>query len=243
MEKEQRLNIIFQDENILVVEKPAGIVTLPDEKNKSGVFLELLLSEFPEQKKVNERGGILHRLDKDTSGLILVAKNKETFDFLVKEFKERKVEKKYLALVVGKIDGEKGVIETLVGRSPKDRKKQKAFLLLDPEAKRQGLRKAVTEYKALKHFRDNENDYTLIEASPKTGRKHQIRVHLAHIGHPIVGDKVYGFKNQPVPKGLDRHFLHATYLKIKLPSGEEKEFRCPLPTYLDAIVKQMTETQ
>ena len=243
MEKAQKLNIIFQDENILVVEKPAGIVTLPDEKTKSGVFLELLLSEFPELKNVNERGGILHRLDKDTSGLILVAKNKENFNFLVKQFKERKVEKKYLALVVGKISGEKGVIETLVGRSPKDRKKQKAFLLLDPEAKKQGLRRAITEYKILKHFRDNKNDYTLVEVSPKTGRKHQIRAHLAYVGYPIAGDKVYGFKNQPVPKGLSLHFLHASYLKIELQDGNGREFHCPLPENLKGVVEGLVEVE
>ena len=243
MEKAQKLNIIFQDENILAVEKPAGIITLPDEKNKSGVFLELLLNDFPEQKNVNERGGILHRLDKDTSGLILVAKNKESFNFLVKQFKTRKVEKKYLALVVGNLDGEKGVIETLIGRSPKDRKKQKAFLLHDPEAKRKGLRRAITEYKILKHFSDSKNNYTLIEVLPKTGRKHQIRVHLVHIGHPIVGDKVYGFKNQPVPKGIDRHFLHASYLKIELQDGNEREFRCPLPGDLNGVVEGLAEAE
>lgn len=215
---------IYEDENVQVFDKPAGVNSDDFEKR-------------------------VHRLDKDTSGIFLVAKNEKTLEFLQKQFQERKVIKKYLALIVGNLREEEGkgdeakasssplantrVIETLLGRSPKDRRKQKVFLPNQPEAK--GKREAVTEYKTLQRFKD----YDLVEVSPKTGRKHQIRAHFAHLNHPIAGDKLYGFKNQPCPKELNRQFLHASYLKINLPTGAEKEFSSELPEELDKIVKSL----
>ena len=146
-------------------------------------------------------------------------------------FKERKVIKKYLALVVGEIKEGQGKIETLIGRAPKDRRKQKVYLPNEPNAK--GKRKAETHFKIIKIFKG----YTLLELKPKTGRKHQIRCHLSWFHHPIAGDKLYSFKNQPKPKNLNRQFLHASYLKVKLPSGEEKEFRSKLPKDLEEVIK------
>ncbi len=221
--------ILYEDEDLSVIDKPAGANCDDFEKR-------------------------VHRLDKDTSGILLVAKNDKALEFLQKQFKEREVKKKYLALVIGHLKTEEGVgdeakasssstsslervrknfnpfdfaaarvIETLIGRSPGDRRKQKVYLPGEPNS--QGKRQAVTEYKVLQRF----ENYDLIEVEPRTGRKHQIRTHFAYLGHPIAGDKLYGFKGQICPEGLKRHFLHASYLKIKLPDGETKEFKSELP--------------
>jgi len=192
------MNVIYEDENIKVVDKPAGVNSDDFEKR-------------------------VHRLDKDTSGILLIAKNNETLDFLQKQFKEKKVKKKYIALVVGHLKSEKSEVETLIGRAPKDRRKQKAFLPQGPEAA--GKRQAKTTFRVLQRF----ENYDLIEAEPQTGRKHQIRAQLTYLGHPIAGDKLYGFKGQICPKGLSRQFLHSSFLKIALPNGETKEFTSELP--------------
>ena len=197
--------ILYEDEDILVIDKPAGIVA----------------DDIPRR---------VHRLDKDTSGIFLVAKNDKALEFFQKQFKERKVEKKYLCLVVGNLKNKEGEIKTLLGRSPKDRRKQKVFLPQEPGAL--GKREAITNYKVLERFKN----YDLIEVEPKTGRKHQIRAHFSYLGHPIAGDKLYGFKNQLCPKGLKRQFLHASYLKIKMPDEKIKEFRLELPEDLKSVI-------
>ncbi len=199
------IKIIYEDNDILVIDKPAGI--------NSDNF----------KRRV-------HRLDKNTSGVFLIAKNVKSLIFLQKQFKTREVEKKYLALIVGNLKNNQGRIETLIGRSPKDRKKQKVYLPTEPGAG--GKREAITEYKIKKRF----DDYTLLEVSPKTGRKHQIRCHFAYLGHPIAGDKMYGFKNPVCPKGLKRQFLHASYLKIKMPDAKYKEFKSELPDDLKSCL-------
>ena len=203
------LKIIYEDNDLLVIDKPDGINSDDFEKR-------------------------IHRLDKDTSGILLVAKSDKALDFFQKQFKNRKVIKKYLALVVGNVKTNKGKIETLMGRSLKDRKKQKVYLMNEPDAQRKGLRKAITNYKVIKKYKD----YTLVEAEPKTGRKHQIRCHLAYLGYPIAGDKIYGFKNQPIPKELKRQFLHASSIRIKMPNDEIKEFKSQLPEDLKKILCQ-----
>jgi len=231
------INIVFENENLLVVDKPAGIVGFPENNPDRKTLINLLIKEFPDLKNVGEapRHGIVHRLDKDTSGLLLVAKNNETLFFLQKQFKERKVVKKYIALVNGEIKNEKGEIDTLIGRGQKDRKKQKVYFPLEPDSK--GKRKAFTEYVVLEKYSDKkENKYSLVEAIPKTGRKHQIRVHFQYLNHPIVGDKIYSFKNQVVLQGLKRQFLHATYLKVKMLDGKEKEFKSKLPKDLNEVL-------
>ena len=242
-EENKQIKIIFQNKDLIAIDKAPGMVVFPDENYTEGTLSDRLLERFPELKRVNERAGILHRLDKDTSGLILAAKNKKTFDFIKKAFEEKRIEKKYLALIIGNLREKRGEIATLIGRSPADRKKQKAFLSHEPEAERKGLRRAITEYEVLKNLTDGKNLYALLEVSPKTGRKHQIRVHLAHIGHPIAGDKTYGFKGQAVPEGLNRHFLHASYLKFQLPDGQKKEFQSPLPEDLKQSLSQLVEIE
>ena len=212
---------LYEDENIQVIDKPAGVNS----------------DDFPKRA---------HRLDKDTSGILLIAKDDKTLEFLQEQFKERKVEKKYVALTIGHLKNERGAIETLLDRAPGDRRKQKAFLPNEPGVEKIH-RKAITKYRVLQRFsaqgetsplRGGEN-YDLVEVEPKTGRKHQIRAHFTYLGHPIAGDKLYGFKNQPAPKGLARQFLHASYLKIKLPDGEEKEFRSELPDDLKEIINNL----
>jgi len=203
-----KAEIIYQDKNVVVIDKPAG-VNSDDFKGRG------------------------HRLDKNTSGILLIAKNKKSLDFLQEQFKKRKVKKIYLALIVGNLKGKRGRVETLLGRSPKDRKKQKVYLPFEPGA--QGKRKAVTEYKVLQRFKN----YDLIEAEPKTGRKHQIRVHLSYISHPLAGDKMYGFKGQPCPQGLKRQFLHASYLRLRLPNAKIKEFKSELPEDLKKVITKL----
>ncbi len=229
------MKIIYKDEDLLVIDKPAGIVVFPENKRDGKTLIDLLLAKFPGLERVGQapRHGIIHRLDKDTSGILLVAKNDQALEFFQKQFKERKVGKKYLVLVVGNLRNEKGTIETLIGRSSKDGRKQKVYLSQEPRA--EGKRRAITRYKTLQRFKN----YDLIEAEPQTGRKHQIRAHLAYLGCPIAGDKLYGFKNQPAPKGLERQFLHASYLKITMPDGAVKEFESELPRDLERVMKNL----
>jgi 23S rRNA pseudouridine1911/1915/1917 synthase len=221
--------IIYEDKDLLVIDKPARIdvVELGEE----------LLKTYPELKTV-ERNGLIHRLDKNTSGVILVARTSEALIFFQKQFINRGIEKKYLALVSGRIDGDRGEINALIGRSPKDRTKQKVYLLFEPGAQNQ--RGAITEYRVVKRLESEDGkEFTLVEAHPKTGRKHQIRVHLAHVHHPIAGDEMYGFKGQACPKDLTRQFLHASYIKIQMPNGEIKEFNSGLAEDLKQVISNL----
>jgi len=231
------LKILYEDEDLLVIDKPAGIIVFPERKVVQKTLVDFLIENFPNLKNVGTppRYGIVHRLDKDTSGILLVAKNNQTLDFLQEQFKKKKVVKKYLALVVGEVKENQGKIETLIGRNSKKRTKQKVYLPYTPKSKKKGLREAITEYKVIERFKN----YTLLEVLPETGRKHQIRCHLAFLSHPITGDKIYGFKNQPNPKGLTRQFLHAFTLKIKLPKGDIKEFRSELPKDLKKVLENL----
>jgi len=224
--------IIYEDENLLVIDKPAGIVVFPENNEKESV-IDYLIKERPELKKAGKapRYGIIHRLDKETSGILLVAKNNSALEFFQKQFKERKVIKKYLALVFGKVKDEKGEIETLLGRNPKDKRKQKVYFPFEPGANRKRI--AQTSFSVLERI----GDFTLLEVCPKTGRKHQIRVHLSFLGHPIVGDKLYSFRKQK--NIFERQFLHCFWLKIKMPNGKEKEFFSPLPKELKNFLEKI----
>lgn len=205
---ESQLKIIYQDNDLLVIDKPAG-------KNSD---------DFEKR---------IHRLDKDTSGILLIAKNEKALNFFQEQFKERKVKKIYLALVVGNPKIRQGKIETLIGRSLGQRIKQKTYFPHEPGLQKRRL--SVTHYKVLKDFKN----YSLVQAEPKTGRKHQVRVHLTYLGYPIAGDKTYRFKNQLTPKNLERQFLHASYLKIKLLNNKEKEFKSNLPDNLKKILLEL----
>ena len=245
------IKIIYEDDALLVVEKPAGVIVFP-EGDISGekTLIDYLIEKYPKLTEVGSspRYGIAHRLDKNTSGILLVAKTSEALMFLQKQFSastytltdeknsqtlEKTIEKRYIALVVGDIKDDKGIINTLIGRAPGDKRKQKAYLIGEPGSV--GKREAITEYKVINRYKD----YTLLGVEIKTGRKHQIRCHLSYIHHPIAGDKMYGFKNQPTPDTLTRQFLHSAYLKIKLPSGKTKEFKSELPEELQKIINNL----
>ncbi len=228
--------IIYEDKDILSIDKPVGVVVFP-EGDISGekTVIDYLIEKNPELKNAGEapRYGIVHRLDKDTSGVLLVAKSTEALIFLQKQFKNREVEKKYKALATGTIEEDSGVIHTLIGRAKSDPRKQAAHSLVYKG--KSDLREAITNFKVLKRF----DNYTLLEVDIKTGRKHQIRCHLAYIHHPIAGDRMYGFKDSPCPENLTRQFLHADYLKIKLPNGEAKELKSELPADLQNIINNL----
>ena len=250
------LKIIYEDDDVLVVDKPAGVVVFEEGpasakgfgEAKEKTLIDYLIEQHPELKSAGEapRYGIVHRLDKDTSGILLVAKNSESLIFLQKQFKKRGVEKKYLALVVGNIKEEQGEIKTLIGRAPGDKRKQKVYLAGEPAS--EGKREAITEYKVVERYecpppprlrRVTSSKFTLLEVKIKTGRRHQIRCHFSYLHHPIAGDKMYGFKNQPKPEGLNRHFLHAAYSKIQLSDGKIHEFKSELPDDLKKILNKL----
>lgn len=200
--------IIFENDNIVVIDKLAG-------------------------KNSDDFKGRAHRLDKDTSGVLLITKNEKALDYYQSQFKDRQVKKKYIALVTGNLKNSSGEIKTMLGRAPSDRRKQKAYSLNDPNI--ENKREAITKYRVLKNFQN----YDLIEVEPLSGRKHQIRAHFTYLGHPLAGDKLYKFKGQKDPEGLERQFLHATYLKVTLLEGKTKEFQSELPKDLNKVLEKL----
>ena len=232
-----KLKIIYEDENTLVVEKPPFLVTFSKDKKEESLS-KILLKKFPYLKKLGEerRCGIVHRLDKEASGIILVAKNKEYYDFFQKQFKERKVGKKYLVLIKGKIIPKERTVEVYLARGIKDKRKQTVFSPTEPKAKGKKLKKAILSYKVLKEF----NNFSLVEVDMKTGRKHQIRAIFFWLGHPVAGDKLYKKRRENKENlAFPRLFLHSSLLMIKLPNGNLKEFRSPLPQDLQKILEKL----
>jgi 23S rRNA pseudouridine1911/1915/1917 synthase len=220
------LDILFENEDLLVINKPAGMVVHPAAGHASGTLVNAVLGYDPEIEGIGgeERPGVVHRLDKETSGLILLAKNERAHRWLQDQFRLRKVQKTYLALVDGKPPTPTGRVEAHIGRDPSHRKK----MAIVPESRG---REAISEYKTLESFKD----HTLLEFHPLTGRTHQIRLHCAFLGCPIVGDEIYGRKKPTVE--IDRHFLHAFRLKIILPGEKEPRFfEAPLPEELEKVL-------
>jgi 23S rRNA pseudouridine1911/1915/1917 synthase len=212
------LNIIYEDDDLLVVDKPAGLTVHPAPGHPAHTLVNAILSRFPHLAALSDslRPGIVHRLDRDTSGVMVVAKNSPAQAKLTEQFRARSVAKAYLVLVKGKLTPENGIIEAPIGRDPRDRKRM-AVVAKGREAR--------TEYRVMKYI----GDYTLLEVRPETGRTHQIRVHFSAIGYPVVGDKVYGVKSP----FLSRQFIHASRLGFKLPSsGKYIEFKSELPSDL-----------
>lgn len=217
------LKVVYEDQDILVVDKPAGMTVHPAPGHKDGTLANALLARIHDLQDIGGtlRPGIVHRLDKDTSGLLVVAKNDAAFASLTAQFKARQVHKTYLALVQGTPHPEEASIEAPVGRSRRDRKRMAVV---------EDGRPSATRYRVVRRFRG----YAMVEAMPVTGRTHQIRVHLASIGHPVVGDATYG---KAEPK-LGRQFLHAARLAFALPStGRMVEFASPLPPELEAFLE------
>lgn len=216
------LDIIYEDKDIVVVNKPAGLLVHPTSSQRRHTLVNALVSHYPKIIGVGEspiRPGIVHRLDKDTSGLLVVAKNQKAFEFLKNQFLNRTVEKKYLALVEGVPKEKEGVIKFQIRPSKRNRLKKVAVRNLDTRGKK-SVRTAETYYKLKKVI----GDFSLLEVQPKTGRTHQIRVHLAAIGHPVVGDRVYGSKNKiamPIGRQAKRQMLHAASISFTAPSGKK----------------------
>jgi len=223
------LDIIFENDDLMVVNKPAGMVVHPSPGHDSGPLVHAVLGHVPGLEGIGgeERPGIVHRLDKETSGLIVIAKNEQAHRWLQDQFRSRTVEKIYLAMVDGKPPTPSGRVEAPIGRNTTHRKLMSVVPLEKGRA-------AVSEYKTLESF----PEHTLLEVHPLTGRTHQIRVHMAFLGCPITGDTVYGKKKPTV--SLDRHFLHAYRLKIVLP-GEEKPraFEAGLPVELERVLEEV----
>jgi len=225
------LDIVFENEDLVVVNKAAGMVVHPSPGHESGTLVHAALGHIPDLEGIGgeERPGIVHRLDKDTSGLIVVAKNEQAHRWLQEQFKSRKVEKIYLALVDGKPPTPAGRVEAPIGRNTTHRK------LMGVVPLEKG-REAVSEYRTLESFRA----HTLLEVHPLTGRTHQIRVHMAFLGCPVAADKVYG-KRKPTVE-LNRHFLHAIRLKIILPGeNQARSFEASLPQELQFVLEHLRQ--
>lgn len=224
------LDIVFQNDDYAVINKPQGMVVHPAVGNYSGTLVNALMFAMKNLSSVNGqiRPGIVHRLDKDTSGLIVVAKNDVAHRILAKQIEEKTCKRFYFALVEGVVKEDSGTIETNLARDPADRKR---FAVCPNSLGKH----AVTLYKVVQRFKN----YTLLECELKTGRTHQIRVHCKHIGHPIVGDLVYGYKKQHFK--LNGQLLHAHKLVLTDPqSGEVREFEAPLPDYFEATLKKLS---
>ncbi len=219
------LTAVYEDEDLLVIDKPAGMTVHPAPGHPNDTLANAVIARWPDLADVGEatRPGIVHRLDADTSGLIVVAKTPRAHAALADQFAERRVDKRYIALAIGSPKQDEAVIDAPVGRSPRDRKKMAVVIT---------GRAASTGFRVVHRF----DDQTLVEVKPTTGRTHQIRVHFASIGHPIVGDTVYG-KADP---HLSRQFLHASRLAFEHPvTGDRVDVTSPLPTDLSTYLSEV----
>lgn len=241
-------SVIHENKDYLIINKPAGLVVHSDGRTEEKTLVDWILEHYPEIEGVGEdmvarvgekevvlkRPGIVHRLDRETSGVMLVAKTQEAFDFLKSRFKDRSISKTYLGIVYGHPKENKGVVNAPMGRSQRDFRRYTAGRGVRGEA-----REAVTEYTVLERFQTSDDDrdkYSLIEFSPKTGRTHQIRVHAKYMNHPIVCDSSYGTKkfiyaekSKICPLGLTRHALHAHALSFEDNNGERVTYSASVP--------------
>ncbi|MBI5138258.1 MAG: RluA family pseudouridine synthase [Candidatus Vogelbacteria bacterium] len=239
--------IIFENENVVVLNKPAGLLVHSHIGSIDKTLVDWLIKKYPTIKKVGEprgeelRSGIVHRLDKDTSGVMIVAKNQPTYAFLKKQFAsgdsargyERRPGKAYRALVYGNVKEDQGIINRPIGRSRNDPRRRVA----GPKAS-SNLREALTYYKVLERFDLGDERYSYVEAYPKTGRTHQVRVHLTSIGKPVLCDALYA-PGKVCPLGLTRHALHAYSLEIELPQLGYKKFEAPVPDDMARALEQL----
>ncbi len=260
-----KITILYEDSNLLVINKPAGLSVHGDGKDTGEVTLtDWILENYPKIKNVGEpllidrplgkkekilRPGIVHRLDKETTGTLIIAKNNKTFAFIKQQFQDHKIQKVYRAFVYGKVadpkaslkTGGRGVISAPIGRSPNDVRMWTAG-----RGARDPVREALTEYNVLDRFfdtedekemKDNTHQFSYIEAYPKTGRTHQIRVHFRYINHPIVSDPLYrGVKEKAL--GMKRLALHSYKISFTLPNGDLQTVVAPLPNDFNKVIKE-----
>ena len=221
------LDVIYQDQDVAVINKPQGLTVHAGNGTNGSTLVNALLYHLDNLSGINGviRPGIVHRIDKNTSGLLVVAKNDKAHIALAKQLEDKTCSRVYYALLEGVLKEDSGRISTCIGRNPKDRTKMAVVSY---------GRDAITDFKVVKRF----ENYTLCKFSLKTGRTHQIRVHAKYIGHPIVGDKEYGYKNQKFK--LDGQLLHAAELKFVHPSTNKRvSFSCPLPKYFENILEKL----
>ncbi|GAP00952.1 23S RNA-specific pseudouridylate synthase [Fructobacillus fructosus] len=226
------LDIVYEDDDLLVVNKKQGMVVHPAAGHAGGTLVNALLFHAPLSSINGEfRPGIVHRIDRDTSGLLMVAKNDRAHQALAAELKAHKTERYYYALVKGEFKEDHGTVDAPVGRHPKDRKKQAVVA---------GGREAVTHFEVLERF----HGYTLLRLALETGRTHQIRVHMQYIGHPVVGDATYGHQQELLGISLKGQLLHAKTLVLTQPTtGEKMTFDSPLPSSFERVLKALKEEQ
>ncbi len=221
------INIVYQDNDLAIIDKPQGMTVHAGNGTKGQTLVNALLYHLDNLSGINGviRPGIVHRIDKNTSGLLVVAKNDKAHLSLASQIEKKTCKRNYYALLEGVVKEDSGTISTFIGRSKNDRTKMAVV---------SSGRNAVTDFKVIKRF----SQHTLCEFSLKTGRTHQIRVHAKHIGHPVVGDKEYGYKNQKFK--LDGQLLHAYKLEFIHPSTNKKvSFSSPLPDYFEKIIKSI----
>ena len=230
MPKKNSIKIIYEDKDIVVIDKPTGISVHGDGRTEEYTVADWVIENYPKLKNVGEplivsderevpRPGIVHRLDKGTSGIMIIAKRKEIYKYLKRQFSDRNIKKVYRALVHGDFKDDNGMIDKPIGKSGSDFRAKATGSSAKGE-----MREAMTYYKVLERF----PGYSYLELRPKTGRTHQIRVHLKSIGKPIVCDEIYA-KGKIRPKWMERLALHAFSLELPLPGGEMKKFEAPLP--------------
>ncbi|MDR3519704.1 MAG: RluA family pseudouridine synthase [Candidatus Pacebacteria bacterium] len=231
-----KIKILYEDSNILAIDKPSGIAVHGDLRSKEKTIVDWVLKNYPKMKGVGEpmgeisRPGIVHRLDKDTSGVLLLAKNQKTHALLKSQFQNHEIKKTYIAIVSGWVKDEHGVINKPIGRSPTDFRRW-----LCGRGARGTLREAITEYKVLKRFEAPEK-FSLLEIKPKTGRTHQIRVHMKFLNHPVVCDSLYN-PDQPHPKEISRMALHAKSIEFKDLKGKTIKVESPIPSEFKKMIK------
>lgn len=226
------VKIIFEDDNFIAVNKPAGILTHGVNGIETAGDLSVareLVGLYPEIRGVGDdpnRPGIVHRLDKDTSGVLLLARNQEFFNYLKNLFQIHQIKKIYLVLVYGKVNGKRGIIDKPISI--------KSSTVRRTIHKGKMVKEAVTEYEVARVFKKGDDYFTLLKVIPRTGRTHQIRVHLASIGHPVVGDNIYGKKKNKFD--IKRQFLHAESLEFSLADGKRIKIEADLPEDLKDVI-------
>jgi len=240
----RKIKVLYEDTNILAIDKPSGILTHPAEHSNEETVFDIFKKKYPKLE-------LVHRLDKETSGVLLLAKNKKAHEFLKKQFMDREIKKTYVTIVNGSVKNDHGIINKPIGRSPADFRRH-----LAGRGARGTMREAITEYKVLKRFeittpkpllnkegRDSSppakgegEKFTYLEIKPKTGRTHQIRVHMKFLNHPVACDSLYN-PNNPCPKGISRLALHAKSIEFKNLKGEIIKVESPIPKEFTNMVK------